>query len=235
MACCCHTQETCELWREVAVASLQGLYAFIKITIHCELMFFWFSAGIYESAHLHKKYSTAMVAALWFLNWNTVMLLLSTVLPALSACYTCSESNTHIAFDVPIIIRYFYWIIQSSLLIIEAGAIFDEFSEASTKFRNTRWRPKRMKNHKVRRPRVLYYKRGNHRKSVWLRKEAAARKYRAAEEERKAKAALNKKNMLIAYKRHIMDPEYLWVDDIVNDLEENGTEWMPDDSPPMTC
>jgi len=70
---------------------------------------------------------------------------------------------------------------------------------------------------------------------VRLRKEAAARKYRAAEEERKAKAALNKKNMLIAYKRHIMDPEYLWVDDIVNDLEENGTEWMPDDSPPTTC
>ena len=40
--------------------------------------------------------------------------------------------------------------------------------------------------------------------------------------------------MLNAYKRHIMDPEYLWVDDVVNDLEENGTEWMPDDSPPTT-
>jgi len=32
-----------------------------------------------------------------------------------------------------------------------------------------------------------------------------------------------------------MDPEYLWVDDVVNDLEENGTEWLSDDSSPMTC
>ena len=92
-----------------------------------------------------------------------------------------------------------------------------------------------MKNHKVRRPRVLFYKRGNHQKSVRLRKEAAARKYKAAEEARQAKAALNEKNMLIAYKRHIMDPAYLCVDDVVKDLEENGTEWMLDDSPPTTC
>ena len=48
--------------------------------------------------------------------------------------------------------------------------------------------------------------------------------------------ALNKKNMLIAYKRHIMDPQYLWVDAVINYLEENGTDWMPDEnSPPMTC
>jgi len=134
-------------------------------------------------------------------------------------------------FDVPIIIGYFYWVIRSSLLIIEAGAIFDEFSEASTKFRNTRWRPKQMKNHKVCHPRVPFDKRGNHRKNVRLRKEAAARKHKAAEEELKANNALNEKNMIIAYKRHIMDPGYL----CVNNLEENGTDWMPDDSPPTTC
>jgi len=65
MACCCHIQETCRLQREAAVATLQGLYTFIKITIHYEeWMFFWFSTGIYESARLYKKYSTATVAAL---------------------------------------------------------------------------------------------------------------------------------------------------------------------------
>jgi len=70
---------------------------------------------------------------------------------------------------------------------------------------------------------------------VRLKKEVAARKYKAVEGGRQAKAALNEKNMLIAYKWHIMDPKYLWVDDVIIDLEENGTEWMPDDSPLATC
>ena len=198
-------------------------------------MFFWFSAGIYESARLLKSYSTAMVAAFRFLDWNPVMLLTTTVLPAVSAVYTCSVPQTHIAFDVPIVIGYLYWAVRSSLLIIEAGAIFDEFSEASTKFRNTRWKPKRMKNHKVRRSRVPFYKRGNHRKSVRLRMEAAARKNKTAEEERRRKDALSEKNLFSAYLRHYMEPEYLWIDDAVNDLEEKGTDWLDDNSLPPTC
>ena len=235
MACCCHTQDNCALQREAAVASLRDFYTFIKITIYYWSMFFWFSAGIYESARLLKSYSTAMVAAFRFLDWNPVMLLTTTILPAVSAVYTCSVPNTHIAFDVPIVIGYLYWVVRSSLLIIEAGAIFDEFSEASAKLRNTRWKPKRMKNHKVRRPRVPFYKRGNHRKTVRLKKEAAARKNKAAEEERSRKDALSEKNLFRAYLRHYMDPEYLWIDDAVNDLEEKGTVWLDDNSSPPTC